>query len=169
MSILSDKHIKEKIEKEEIVVNPLSYIDIQPSSIDLHLGSELKTIDGESKILFGDETYNLKAGEFILGSTYEWVEIPNDIVGTVEGRSSIGRLGITIHITAGYIDPGFKGNITLEIANLSQKTFQLKNGMSLCQIVFHELSSECEKPYGSTELGSKYQNSKGTINSKYGE
>lgn len=166
MSILSDKHIVEKIKNGEIVVNPLSSIDVQPSSIDLHLSEELKTINGESIILFEDEPYILKPGEFILGSTSEWVEIPNNIVAIVEGRSSVGRLGITAHITAGYIDPGFKGNITLEIANVSNQKFQLKKEMSICQIVFHELSSECENPYGSKKLNSKYQNSKGTINSR---
>lgn len=166
MSILSDKHIVEKIKNGEIVVNPLSSIDVQPSSIDLHLSEELKTINGESIILFEDEPYDLKPGEFILGSTSEWVEIPNNIVAIVEGRSSVGRLGITAHITAGYIDPGFKGNITLEIANVSNQKFQLKKEMSICQIVFHELSSECENPYGSKKLNSKYQNSKGTINSR---
>ena len=166
MSILSDKHIVEKIKNGEIVVNPLSSIDVQPSSIDLHLSEELKTINGESIMILEDEPYDLKPGEFILGSTSEWVEIPNNIVAIVEGRSSVGRLGITAHITAGYIDPGFKGNITLEIANVSNQKFQLKKEMSICQIVFHELSSECENPYGSKKLNSKYQNSKGTINSR---
>lgn len=166
MSILSDKHIVEKIKNGEIVVNPLSNVDVQPSSIDLHLSEELKTINGESIMILEDEPYDLKPGEFILGSTSEWVEIPNNIVAIVEGRSSVGRLGITAHITAGYIDPGFKGNITLEIANVSNQKFQLKKNMSICQIVFHELSSECENPYGSKKLNSKYQNSKGTINSR---
>lgn len=166
MSILSDKSIKEKIEKREIIINPYDEVDVQPSSIDLHLSDDLKTIKGESIKILEDEPYNLQAGEFILGSTKEWVEIPNDIVATVEGRSSIGRLGITAHITAGYIDPGFKGNITLEIANISAETFQLKKDMSLCQIVFHELTTKAEKPYGDNNLNSKYQNSKGTIMSR---
>ncbi len=166
MSILSDRHIKEKIRNKEIIVNPLNDIDIQPSSIDLHLADELKTIKGESIIIPDNESYDLKPREFILGSTKEWVEIPNNIVATVEGRSSIGRLGITVHVTAGYIDPGFKGNITLEIANLSNQTFQLKKDMSVCQIVFTTLSSECDNPYGTRTLNSKYQNSKGTINSR---
>lgn len=166
MSILSDKSIKEKIRKGEIIVNPLNEVDVQPSSIDLHLSEDLKTINGESIKILEDEPYNLQAGEFILGSTKEWIEIPDNIVATVEGRSSIGRLGITAHITAGYIDPGFKGNITLEIANISTETFQLKKDISLCQIVFHELTTKAEKPYGTTELNSKYQNSKGTINSR---
>lgn len=169
MSILSDKHIKEKLENGEIVVNPVSDIDIQPSSIDLHLGEVLKTIDGERIIRLNEEKYYLKPFEFILASTKEWVEIPNNIVATVEGRSSIGRLGITAHITAGYIDPGFKGNITLEIVNVSNKKFELKKDMSICQIVFTTLSSECENPYGSKKLNSKYQNSKGTIISRYKE
>lgn len=166
MSILSDKSIKEKIEKKEIIINPYNEVDVQPSSIDLHLSNDLKTINGESINILDDEPYNLQAGEFILGSTKEWIEIPDDIVATVEGRSSIGRLGITAHITAGYIDPGFKGNITLEIANISAKTFQLKNNMSLCQIVFHELTTKAQRPYGAKELNSKYQNSKGTIKSR---
>ena len=166
MSILSDKDIKLKLKNKEIIINPLDDIDIQPASIDLHLGNELKTIDGQRKIILEEEDYDLKPGEFILGSTKEWVEIPNNLVATVEGRSSIGRLGITAHITAGYIDPGFKGNITLEIANVSNKIFKLKKNTSICQLVFTTLSSECENPYGSKKLNSKYQNSKGTIISK---
>lgn len=170
MSVLSDKHIKTLLKEKHIIIKPCNERDIQPASVDLHLGSEIKTINGELLSNLGEnDFYFLKPQEFILASTNEWVELPNDLVASVEGRSSVGRLGITAHITAGWIDPGFKGNITLEIANVSDKDFILKKGMSICQLVFQTLSSECENPYGSEGLQSKYQNSKGTISSRYGE
>ena len=97
----------------------------------------------------------------------ETIHVPRDLMARVEGRSSIGRLGIMIHITAGLIDPNFTGQITLEIYNASDKDFELIHGDSICQIVFETLASPCLRPYGSSELGSKYQNSKGVVNSKY--
>lgn len=167
MSVLADRDIRKLLKNKTITIDPYEDNDIQPASIDLHLSKDLKTIDGEIIKLSSDNEYVLKPKEFILGSTMEWVEIPNQLVASVEGRSSIGRLGVTVHITAGWIDPGFKGSITLEILNASDKEFVLKEGMSICQIVFQTLTSECEKPYGSEGLRSKYQNSEGTIISKY--
>ena len=167
MSILSDRDIWKYLDSGELVVNPCNDIDVQPASIDLHLDDDLKSITG-SVIPFDDEDcYVLKPQEFILGCTSEYVEIPDNLSGRVEGRSSIGRLGITAHITAGYIDPGFKGQITLEINNVSDKDFILKKNMNICQIVFETLTSPCIRPYGSEDLGSKYQDSEGTIASRY--
>ena len=170
MSVLSDKHIKKLLNEEHIVISPYDEKSIQPASVDLHLGSEIKDING---VLLSElnehEEYVLKPFEFVLGSTSEWIEIPEDLVASVEGRSSVGRLGVTVHITAGWIDPGFRGNITLEIINISDKNFILKNNMSICQLVFQTLSSECDVPYGSKSLKSKYQNSEGTIISRYEE
>lgn len=168
MSILSDKDIKRYMERDEqsLVIEHWNEENLQPSSVDLHLSFTLKNLDGELFDLRSKD-YSLKPHEFILGSTKEYVEVPFDLVGIVEGRSSLGRLGITAHITAGYIDPGFKGNITLEIANVSDKEFILKKDMNICQIIFETLSSPCEKPYGHEDLKSKYQYSSGTILSKY--
>lgn len=166
MTILSDKTIKERIRlTKDLVVLPLNDCDIQPCSIDLHLGPSLKTIQGHEYNL-EKGILELEPGEFILGSTTEYVEIPDDLVATVDGKSSLGRLGITAHVTAGYIDAGFKGNITLEIANLSNESFYLKKGMKICQIRFTTLTTPVDKPYGHESLGSHYQNSKGTILSK---
>ena len=163
--ILSDKTIKEFLQRGELHIEPLDVKDIQPASVDLHLNGDLKKMSGEA-VLLDDGVYELKPQEFILGSTNEFVGIPNNLVGIVDGRSSIGRLGILVHITAGYIDPGFRGNITLEIYNVSSHSFYLEKDMSICQLILQTLTSECEHPYGSGELGSKYQDSKGTIVSR---
>lgn len=166
MTILSDQTIIERLEKD-LVIKPINLNDIQPCSIDLHLNRELKNLDGLTHDLKYCG-YTLSPGEFILASTLEHVEIPEDLVGIVEGKSSIGRLGITAHITAGYIDAGFKGNITLEIANLSNKTFTLHYNMSICQLVLETLTTPVKRPYGSDGLNSHYtgQYSKGTIPSR---
>lgn len=165
MSILSDETILERLEKD-LTVTPLNPENIQPCSIDLHLGRSLKTIQGREFYLKENVYLLLEPGDFILGSTREHVEIPNDLVGVVDGKSSLGRLGITAHVTAGYIDAGFKGNITLEIANLSDESFKLEKDMPIAQIVFHTLTSPAKRPYGTEGLNSHYQNSKGTILSK---
>lgn len=172
MSVLSDKDIVERLKgkygrRQRLIIEPCNYLhDVQPASVDLHLNNELKTLDNES-IDISEEAYILKADEFILGSTLEYVEIPLDLVGIVNGKSSIGRLGITIHITAGYIDPNFKGNITLEIKNVSNKPFKLMCGMPICQLVLETLTSMCKRPYGSENLKSHYQGSEGVVLSKY--
>ena len=164
MSILSDKSILERLRlKKDLIIKPLKYNDIQPCSVDLHLGSELKTIQGESYRLKENSMMILEPGDFILGSTKEYVEIPDDLVANVDGKSSLGRLGITAHVTAGYIDAGFKGNITLEIANLSDMLFILKKDMAIAQIVFTTLTTPVNRPYGSDGLNSHYQGSNGTI------
>lgn len=162
MSILSDLTIRERIKYDEIIIDPLTYNDIQPCSVDLHLASDLINLDGV-KFDLKQKHYNLQPNEFILGSTNEWIEIPNDLSAQVDGKSSIGRCGIDIHKTAGWIDAGFKGNITLEIKNNSDKVFQLKNNMAICQIIFFSLTTPVNRPYGSKGLNSHYQNSEGTI------
>lgn len=164
--ILSDGDIARELNKGSLRIIPTEENKIQPCSIDMELASELKTLDGKT-IDISQDSYHLKPNEFILGSTYEYVEIPNYLCGQVDGKSSLARLGISIHQTGGYIDAGFRGNITLEIYNASDKTFELFNGMSICQMILHVLSSECIRPYGSDGLGSKYQDSTGTVRSKY--
>lgn len=158
MSVLSDKDILERWEELfPYTDNLLACLQnrVQPASVDLQLDNVLKTIDGETFTLDEKSMYVLQPGEFILGSTIEYVTIPQYIVARVEGRSSVGRLGVMVHVTAGYIDPGFKGNITLELFNCSDKPFQLSYGDCLCQIVFETLSSPCKHPYDGKYYGDK--------------
>lgn len=108
-------------------------------------------------------------GQFVLSSTLERVSIPVDMVGRIEGKSSIGRLGMTAHITAGYLDPGFRGNVTLEIANFFTRPIRLWPGVRIAQLGFEMMSSACERPYGSEGLGSHYQDAKGVEGTRYGE
>lgn len=165
--ILSDRDILFSLSHSDLKIIPKpSEKSIQPCSVDLHLGNELKTIEGESIDILHD-SYKLKPHEFLLGSTLEYVEIPNYLCGQVEGKSSIARLGITCHQTAGYIDAGYNGNITLELFNCSNKEFELESSMPICQIVFHTLLSECIRPYGSDGLDSHYQGSNGTVLSRW--
>lgn len=165
MSVLSDKDILERW--EELFPyndNLLACLQnrVQPASVDLSLNRVVKTIDGRTFNLGEKSMYVLQPGEFILGSTIEYVNVPYDLVARVEGRSSIGRLGVMVHVTAGYIDPGFMGNITLELFNCSDKPFQLNFGDCLCQIVFETLSSPCKHPYDG-----KYQGDVGTVCSRW--
>jgi len=163
--ILSDRDIKLELVDESLKIIPSPKI-IQPASVDLRLGDDIKSLNGDSWNL-NNGGYNLEPGEFVLASTYEHVEIPDYLVGIVDGKSSLGRLGIMVHVTAGYIDPGFKGNITLELYNCSNQTFKLHKRIPICQLVLEQLSSKCDNPYGSKDLNSHYQNSKGTVYSKY--
>lgn len=166
MSVLSDKDILERWEELfPYTDNLLACLQnrVQPASVDLQLDKALKNIDGETFNLDEKSMYVLQPGEFILGSTVEYVTIPHDLVARVEGRSSVGRLGVMVHVTAGYIDPGFKGNITLELFNCSDKPFQLCFGDYLCQIVFETLSCPCRYPYDG-----KYQGDVGVACSKWG-
>lgn len=165
MSVLSDRDILERWGKLFPYTDEnLAWLQnqIQPASVDLRLDKVLKNIDGETFYLDEKSMYVLQPGEFILGSTVEYVNIPHDLVARVEGRSSIGRLGVMVHVTAGYIDPGFRGNITLELFNCSDKPFQLNFGDCLCQIVFETLSSPCKQPYDG-----KYYGDKGVVCSRW--
>lgn len=160
--ILSDRDLKNIILNQKVyLVNPFNIEDLQPCSIDLHLGDELKTLDGKT-IDLTQGSYKLKPQEFLLGSTMERVNVPFDLMARVEGKSSIARLGVMIHITAGFIDAGFNGNVTLEIYNCSDREFELFHGDAICQVAFETLTSPVETPYCG-----KYQNSSGTVLSKY--
>lgn len=163
--ILSDRDILLELRDESLKIIPKPSI-IQPASVDLMLGDSVKSLDGDKWDL-NNGRYVLKPHEFVLASTYEHVEIPDYLVGIVDGKSSLGRLGIMVHVTAGYIDPGFKGNITLELYNCSNQNFRLNKRMPICQLVLEQLSSKCINPYGTEGLNSHYQNSKGTVYSKY--
>lgn len=141
---------------------------IQPASIDLRLDRYIISSDNETTDIF-DEPYTLKPQEFVLASTLEYVQVPNNLVCRVDGRSSIGRLGVMVHVTAGYIDPGFKGNITLEIYNVSDREFPLKYMDHICQLVVEVLDRPCLRPYGDSTLNSKYNYSDGVIQSKWSD
>ncbi|NUN15491.1 MAG: dCTP deaminase [Myxococcales bacterium] len=173
--ILSDRDLMLRILAGDIVIDPLSDPDkqIQPASIDLRLSSEfvvyrlsdiacMDALDPESiqkntatVVVPDGQPFVLHPGEFVLGSTAEWVKVPTDLVARVEGRSSIGRLAVVVHATAGFIDPGFEGRITLELSNLGRLAVKLYPGMRISQIVFQTMSSPAERPYGPAR-GSKY-------------
>ena len=164
--ILSDVTLYEIIVKHgQMIVNPFNEDMLQPNSIDLHLNDELLTVTGES-IKLNDE-YTLKPHEFILGSTLEKVAVPLDLVAHIDGKSSLGRLGLFIHISSGFIDSGFMGNITLEIYNCTDQEITLKNGMTICQIIFETLTTQVKRGYGHPDLNSHYQDSDGVVGSKY--
>jgi dCTP deaminase len=164
--ILSDRDIDQIIKSgKAFLVNPYSKEMLQPNSYDMSLGSELKTLNGKC-IDLSQDSYKLKPQEFILGSTIERVSMPYDLCGHIDGKSSIGRLGVFIE-NSGFVDSGFVGNITLEIYNASEKPFELIHGMPICQILFQTLTSPVEKPYGTR--GNHYQNSNGVVLSKWEE
>ncbi|MFO7834519.1 MAG: dCTP deaminase [Halohasta sp.] len=183
--ILSDTDLLDRLGEGDLVVDPIDDLDtqVQPASIDMRLGSEFlefqrtnipcihpnraEEVDDyvrETYVEEGEE-FILHPGDFVLGTTKERVEIPDDLVATVEGRSSLGRLAIIIHATAGFIDPGFSGQITLELSNLGAAPVALSPGMRVSQIVFTELKSDATRPYGA-ERGSKYQDQAGPRASK---
>jgi len=173
MSVLSDRDIRAQLEAGRVVIRPYAPADLQPSSVDLHLDHSFRVfrnnryayIDVRSPQpdltellrIDDEEAFILHPGEFVLGQTLEWVELPDDLVARLEGKSSLGRLGLLIHSTAGYVDPGWKGNLTLELSNVANLPIALYFGMRSGQISFFEMSSPVERPYGSPELGSKYQ------------
>ena len=163
--MLSDKNILE-LQGETDLIYPFYYDQLQPCSYDVRLSDDLKTVRGK-QISLKYNDYVLKPNEFILGSTFERIHIPNNISAFVDGKSSLGRLGISVHITAGFIDAGFEGNVTLEIKNNSDKQFKLSKNMLIGQIIFFELKDECMRAYGDKRLNNHYQNSEGTILSKY--
>ena len=171
--VLSDRTIKLEIAKGRIVIDPIDPDDIQPSSVDLHLGadfqvfrnSRLPYIDPsreqpgltEGVVASVSEPFVLHPGEFALGTTTERIALPEDLVGRLEGKSSLGRLGLLIHSTAGYVDPGWDGKLTLELSNVANLPIVLTPGMKIGQISFSEMTTAVDRPYGHPDLGSKYQ------------
>ncbi len=155
--ILSDRDIKKSLEQGRISITNLDFNDIQPCSVDLHIGTSYQVNDYN----FETEEVTLEPGAFLLATTKETVAIGDDILGRLEGKSSLARLGLIIHTTAGFIDPGFKGEITLELHNVGNNEIILKAGQPIGQICFEELSSPCDRPYGSEGLGSHYQGQSG--------
>ena len=171
--VLSDRTIKEKVAAGAIRIEPLDPEDIQPSSVDLHLGSTFQVFhnsrypyidpsreqDGLTEpVESSSETpFVLHPGEFVLGTTIERIVLPEDLVARLEGKSSLGRLGLLINSTAGYVDPGWEGRLTLELSNVANLPIVLMPGMAIGQISFFEMTTSVDRAYGSPGLGSKYQ------------
>ncbi len=181
--ILSDVDIKKALESGQITVDPLFPNCIQPASVDLHLGADFlifksaghvcidpkENIDEMMEEVTIDENkqFILHPGEFALGITYEVVGVADDMVGRLEGKSSLGRIGLIIHATAGYLDPGNKLKMTLELHNISGLPLKLYYKMPIAQLSFTPLSSKAENPYGKDELNSKYYGASKPQASKY--
>lgn len=182
MTVLSDRTIKEELAAGRLAIDPLDEDDIQPASVDLRLDRVFRIfrvtrrpyVDvrrpmedlTELVSIEDDEPFIIQPGAFVLGSTLETVTLPDDIVARVDGRSSLGRLGLLVHATAGYVDPGWMGKLTLELSNQSQMPIALYYGMKISQISFLRLSTPVERPYGSEGLASKYQGQTGPTPSR---
>jgi dCTP deaminase len=183
--ILSDVDIRKELAAGRIEIEPFDEACVQPSSVDLHVDSQFRVfansrypyIDVRTQMpdltelveVTGDDPFILHPGEFVLGSTRERVRLPDDMVARLEGKSSLGRLGLLIHSTAGYVDPGWDGYLTLELSNVANLPITIYPGMKIGQISFFRLSSPAEKPYGSSETGSKYQGQRGPTASRFFE
>lgn len=162
--MLSDVDIVRAMDQGEISFDPWNGAALQPASAEVHLASEIITgVNSplETRRQISYYGYDLHPGEFILGSTKERVTIGSTVAARIEGKSSLGRLGLTIHVTAGYIDPGFSGQLTLEMANLSGGLISIRPGMAIAQISFHLLQNPCSAPYGDTRWKSHYQGQTG--------
>lgn len=180
--IFSDRSIKEAIDEGRIALDPFDPSFVQPSSVDLRVDRGFRVfqnhrhpaIDPRSPQddltrlveVADEEPFMLHPGEFVLGSTLERVRLGVDVVARLEGKSSLGRLGLLIHSTAGFIDPGFEGAITLELSNVATLPIAIYPGMKIGQISFYQMTTEADHPYGSPELGSKYQGQEGPTASR---
>jgi len=183
--ILSDRSIREALSAGRIVVDPLDEACLQPSSIDVKVSNLFRVFRNHSHAVIDvkkeladltelvemqpEEAFVLHPGEFVLGSTLERVAIANDLVARVEGKSSLGRLGLLIHSTAGFIDAGFDGHITLELSNVANLPITIYPGMKIGQVSFMTMTTPADKPYGSGARGSKYQGQRGQTPSRYFE
>jgi len=181
--VLSDRDIRAEIEAGRIVIDPFIPEAVQPSSVDLHLDRRFRVFRNsrypfidvradqpeltELVEIGGDDPFILHPGEFVLGSTFERVGLPNDLVARLEGKSSLGRLGLLIHSTAGYVDPGWEGNLTLELSNVANLPITLYDGMKIGQISFQRLTSPAEVAYGDASIGSKYRGQRDPTASLY--
>jgi dCTP deaminase len=181
--ILSDRDIRGEIKAGRIVIDPYLPDAVQPSSVDLHLGNRFRVFRNNRTAVIdprieqpeltelveisGDEPFVLHPGEFVLGATFERFALPDDLVARLEGRSSLGRLGLMIHSTAGYVDPGWEGTLTLELSNVANLPIKLYDGMKIGQISFQRLSSAAEVPYGDKRIGSRYRGQTDPTASRY--
>ena len=180
-SVLSDGTIRRLVDEGRIVIEPWDPELVQPASVDLRLGGSFRVFHNHrtsaidlrepptnlTEEVTGEEMFVIHPGEFVLGVTEEYVELPDDIVARIEGKSSLGRLGLIVHATAGFVDPGFKGTLTLEITNLTRVPIKLYPGLLIAQLSFMALDQAAERPYGSQELGSHYQGQVAATESRY--
>jgi dCTP deaminase len=183
-SVLSDGTIQRLVEEGHIRIEPWDPGLVQPASIDLRLGTSFRVFhnhraaaidlndpprDLTEHVEIDDSSpFVIHPGEFVLGRTLEQVEIPDDIVARIEGKSSLGRLGLIVHATAGFVDPGFSGTLTLEITNLTRVPIKLYAGKPIAQLSFMTLDAPAQRPYGHRELGSHYQGQVEATESRYG-
>ncbi|MGN6326590.1 dCTP deaminase [Pseudolysinimonas sp.] len=181
--LLSDRDIKAELDAGRIGLDPLDRSMIQPSSMDVRIDRFFRLFDNHKypfidpaedqpeltrliEVSEPDRPFILHPGEFVLGSTFELITLPDDIAARLEGKSSLGRLGLLTHSTAGFIDPGFSGHVTLELSNVATLPIKLWPGMKIGQLCFFRLSSPAEKPYGSSEYSSRYQGQRGPTASR---
>ncbi|MGW7244188.1 dCTP deaminase [Streptomyces sp. NPDC054804] len=180
--LLSDKDIRAEIDAGRVRIDPYDETMVQPSSIDVRLDRLFRVFENHryphidpsveqpdlTRLVEpeGDEPFILHPGEFVLASTYEVISLPDDLASRLEGKSSLGRLGLVTHSTAGFIDPGFSGHVTLELSNLATLPIKLWPGMKIGQLCMFRLSSPTEHPYGSERYGSRYQGQRGPTASR---
>jgi dCTP deaminase len=180
--LLSDQDLRAEIHAGRVRIEPFTAAMVQPASIDVRLDRQFRVFNNYSHACIdpaedqpdltrlveveGDEPFVLHPGEFVLASTYEKVTLPDDIASRLEGKSSLGRLGLVTHSTAGFIDPGFSGHITLELSNVATLPIKLWPGMKIGQLCMFRLSSPAEAPYGSAAAGSRYQGQRGPTASR---
>ncbi|MEO6081550.1 MAG: dCTP deaminase [Umezawaea sp.] len=180
--LLSDRELRKEVESGRLLLDPFDGEMVQPSSIDVRLDRFFRVFNNTKYTHIdprqqqdeltslvetaADEPFVLHPGEFVLGSTFEKVTLPDDLAGRLEGKSSLGRLGLLTHSTAGFIDPGFSGHITLELSNVANLPITLWPGMKIGQLCLFQLSSAAEFPYGSSQAGSRYQGQRGPTPSR---
>lgn len=180
--LLSDRDILAEIDEKRVQLDPFDAAMVQPSSVDVRLDRYFRVFENHkyphidpaaeqpdlTRLVEpeGEEPFILHPGEFVLGSTYEMVSLPDDVAARLEGKSSLGRLGLLTHSTAGFIDPGFSGHVTLELSNVATLPIKLWPGMKIGQLCFFRLSSPAEHPYGSAKYGSRYQGQRGPTPSR---
>jgi dCTP deaminase len=183
--ILSDRDIKQAIKDGRISIEPFDEADVQPSSVDLHCDRYFRVFHNARRPYIDvkepmedltelvevtkDDSFILHPGEFVLGSTLENVKLADDLVARLEGKSSLGRLGLLIHSTAGFVDAGWQGHLTLELSNVANLPITIYPGMKIGQISFFQMTSPADNPYGSKAVGSKYQGQRGPTPSRYFE
>ncbi len=171
--VLSDRSIKEELAAGRLVIDPLDPQDIQPASVDVHIDRQFRVFKVSSRpyidvrepmddltdevLIDDDRPFFIHPGEFVLASTREVLTLPDDILAQVEGKSSLGRIGLLIHATAGFVDPGWHGRLTLELSNVAKMPIALHYGMKIGQLSFMRMSTPVDRPYGSAGLRSKYQ------------
>ncbi|MFE1646486.1 dCTP deaminase [Microbacterium sp. P01] len=180
--LLSDRDIRAEIDAKRIGLDPWDSSMVQPSSVDVRLDRYFRLFDNHKYPFIDpaedqpdlthlievrpDEAFILHPGEFALGATFEQITLPDDVAARLEGKSSLGRLGLLTHSTAGFIDPGFSGHVTLELSNVATLPIKLWPGMKIGQLCFFRLSSAAESPYGSGPYGNRYQGQRGPTASR---